>query len=90
MNLPKYVPPADTVRQLISQHARLKPNAIYAVFPETKSVLTYKNLEQEAQEYATQFNALGLVQGDTISFMIGNGKTALVPVSYTHLRAHET
>ena len=78
MNLPKYVPPADTVRQLISQHARLKPNAIYAVFPETKSVLTYKNLEQEAQEYATQFNALGLVQGDTISFMIGNGKTALV------------
>ena len=78
MNLPKYVPPAHTVRALISQHARLQPNAVYAVFPETQSVLTYKNLEQEAQEYAAQFHALGLVQGDTISFMMGNGKTALV------------
>jgi len=78
VNLPKYAPPAHTVRELISQHARLQPHAIYAVFPETQSVLTYKNLEQEAQEYAAQFHALGLVQGDTISFMMGNGKTALV------------
>jgi acyl-CoA synthetase (AMP-forming)/AMP-acid ligase II len=78
MNLPKYVPPAATVRELISQHARLQPNTVYAVFPETQTVLTYQDLEQEVQEYVTQFHALGLVQGDTVSFMMGNGKTALM------------
>ena len=78
MNLPKYVPPADTVRGLISQHARLQPDRVYAVFPETQTSLTYKQLEQEVQAYASQYLQLGLVQGDTISFMMGNGKTALM------------
>ena len=78
MSLQNYIPPADTVKALIQQHARLQPNNIYAIFPETQSALTYQDLEQEILEYAAQFNALGLVQGDTISFMMGNGKTALM------------
>jgi len=78
MSLQNYIPPADTVKALIQQHARLQPNNIYALFPETQSALTYQDLEQEILEYAAQFNALGLVQGDTISFMMGNGKTALM------------
>lgn len=78
MNLPKYVPPADTVRELISQHARLQPSVVYALFPETQTVLTYQELEQEVQAYVAHFYALGLTQGDTVSLMMGNGKTALV------------
>ena len=78
MNLPQYVPAADTVRGLISHYAQLQPNQVYAVFPETDTLLTFKELEQEVQAYAAQFNALGLVQGDTISFMMGNGKTPLM------------
>lgn len=74
MNLPQYVPAADTVRGLISHYAQLQPNQVYAVFPETDTLLTFKELEQEVQAYAAQFNALGLVQGNTISFMMGNGK----------------
>ena len=78
MNLPSYEPPADTVRGLIARHARLQPDRVYAVFPETQTSLTYKQLEQEVQAYASQYHQLGLVQGDTISFMMGNGKTALM------------
>ena len=78
MNPSQYVPVADTVRGLISHYAQLQPNQVYAVFPETDTLLTFKQLEQEVQAYAAQFNALGLVQGDTISFMMGNGKTPLM------------
>jgi len=77
ISLPKYVPPAATVRMLIAQHARDQPDAVFAMFPETQSVLTYKQLEQEVQQYAAQFYAMGLVHGDTVSFMMGNGRSAL-------------
>jgi len=78
MNLPQYVPPEATIRELITRHARLQPSGVYAIFPETQTTLTYKDLEQEVQAYAAQFDALGLIQGDTVSFMMANGKTALV------------
>ena len=78
MNLPKYVPPATTVRALIAQHARTQPDAVFAMFPETQAELSYKALEQEVQQYAAQFYALGLAQGDTVSYMMGNGRSALV------------
>ena len=50
MSLQNYIPPADTVKALIQQHARLQPNNIYALFPETQSALTYQDLEQEILE----------------------------------------
>ena len=54
MNPSQYVPVADTVRGLISHYAQLQPNQVYAVFPETDTLLTFKQLEQEVQAYAAQ------------------------------------
>lgn len=78
MNSLVYTPPAATVREVIQQHAEQQPEQIFVCFPETGEHLTYASLLWEVEDYCAHFSALGLQQGDTVSFMMGNGKATLL------------
>ncbi len=73
-----YTPPANTIRALIDKFAEEYPHRIFVIFPETKIELSYSQLKKIMQEYAQYYNAMGLVKGDTISFMMGNGASSLL------------
>lgn len=72
-----YQPPAPSVSAVINHFATTQPMKPFARFPETGKQLTYAELQGAAQNYGRYFNALGLQKGDTVSFMMGNGQTAL-------------
>ncbi|WP_372834305.1 AMP-binding protein [Pontibacterium sp.] len=77
MSVISYQPPAPSIRAVIDHFASSQPMQPFACFPETGNQLTYAELQGAAQNYGRYFNALQLRQGDTISFMMGNGQTAL-------------
>ncbi|MEH6813849.1 MAG: class I adenylate-forming enzyme family protein, partial [Motiliproteus sp.] len=77
MNSISYMPPAETVRATIDFYASKQPELVFSQFPETGVKVTYAGLQQSAQSYSRYFKALGLCKGDTVSFMMGNGKAAL-------------
>lgn len=77
MNTLSYTPPAPTIRAVIDHFAAEQPLQVFASFPETGNQLSYAALQGGAQHYSRYFRALGLSKGDTVSFMMGNGQTAL-------------
>jgi len=59
---------ATFVHELISDSARLTPNAIALRVKESQ--LTYQDLNQSVQQVASAYNALGLEQGDRIGIYL--------------------
>lgn len=78
MNSALYTPPAESIRTVIEHFAASQPEQVFVQFPETGEQLTYAELLAELRTYAGYFAALDVQQGDTISFMMGNGKTTLL------------
>jgi acyl-CoA synthetase (AMP-forming)/AMP-acid ligase II len=72
-----YIPPSNTIRGLIDKHAKEQAERMFILFPESGIELNYRQLQARVDEYGRYFHALGLVKGDTISFMMGNGPTSL-------------
>lgn len=72
-----FEPPSDTVQALIDKHAKEQAEKTFILFPESNIELNYRQLKARVKEYGCYFQALGLVKGDTISFMMGNGPTSL-------------
>ena len=73
-----YTPVADTVRGVLDHYAESQPNVQFAYFPETKQSLSYAALRQELHNQIGLFQRHGLQPGDTVSFMMCNGRTSLV------------
>lgn len=72
-----FTPPCHTLRALIDQHAVEQAERTFILFPESGIELNYSQLQQKMKSYGLYFQALGLIKGDTISFMMGNGATSL-------------
>lgn len=72
-----YQPPAESIRDVIDLFAETQPLQKFALFPETGASLNYVELQGAAHSYGRYFSALDLKQGDTVSFMMGNGQTTL-------------
>ncbi len=78
MNSTLYTPPAQSIRAVVEHFAASQPEQIFVQFPETGEQLTYAQLLAEVRLYAGYFAALDVRKGDTVSFMMGNGKTTLL------------
>ena len=72
-----FTPPSQTLRALIDKHAVEQAERTFILFPESGIELSYHQLQQNMKAYGCYFRALGLIKGDTISFMMGNGPTSL-------------
>jgi acyl-CoA synthetase (AMP-forming)/AMP-acid ligase II len=73
-----YTPVADTVRGVLDFYATSQPDVQFAYFPETQQGLSYAEIRQEIHNQIAVFQGHGLVSGDTVSFMMCNGRTTLV------------
>ncbi|MCP4790536.1 MAG: AMP-binding protein [Gammaproteobacteria bacterium] len=73
-----YKPVADTVRGVIDHYAALQPDASFAYFPEIDEGLSYSELRQQLHNQIAVFQAQGIEPGDTVSFMMCNGRTTLI------------
>ncbi|WP_271272957.1 AMP-binding protein [Aliamphritea hakodatensis] len=78
MNSTLYTPPAQSIRAVIEHFAASQPAQVFVRFPETGEQLTYAQLLGDVRRYAGYLAALEVKQGDTVSFMMGNGKTTLL------------
>lgn len=72
-----YTPPAPTIRLLLDLYATTIPQHTFAVFPETGRDHTYLTLHRKVNQYAQYLARLGLMKGDTVSFMMDNGQTSI-------------
>ncbi|MDC9720394.1 MAG: AMP-binding protein [Gammaproteobacteria bacterium] len=75
---PNYTPVADTVRGVLDHYAVTQPSVQFAYFPETQQSLSYAAIRQEIHNQISVFQDHGLQPGDTVSFMMCNGRTTLV------------
>ena len=73
-----YTPVADTVRGVLDHYAESQPNVQFAYFPETQQGLNYATIRHEIHNQIGVFQGHGLQPGDTVSFMMCNGRTTLV------------
>lgn len=72
-----YTPVADTVRGMVDHYAARQADAVFACFPETNVQLTYGQLQQQMRAQTAELQQLGMQAGDTVSFMMCNGRTTL-------------
>ena len=66
----------STFRDIVDAHARRDPAAPFLIAPETRTTITYGELARNARGVAALLQDEGLVQGDVVSFMLGNGAAA--------------
>lgn len=62
-----------TVRSLIDEHARIRPQAPFLFAPEPGTQMSYGQLQVHAREFAARLDALGLAAGDKVAFLLPNG-----------------
>ena len=71
MNTPGAEP--RTVRALIEQQARERPDAIYALAADSEAVLRYGQLERDCRAVGELLSRHGVRRGDTVSIVMPNG-----------------
>lgn len=64
---------ALTVQVLIDRLASVKAGAPFLLSPETKEVLSFSGLREQARSYAAAFLSAGVQPGDKIALLIDNG-----------------
>jgi long-chain acyl-CoA synthetase len=64
---------AATFRDVIDAQARLRPDAPFLIAPEPGVTLTYADLAHAARAFAASLRADGVMPGDVVGFMQGNG-----------------
>jgi acyl-CoA synthetase (AMP-forming)/AMP-acid ligase II len=62
-----------TIRDLIDQMAEAQPAADFLISPETKTALTFGQLQESARHLCARFLGMGLQRGDKIAFLMDNG-----------------
>ncbi|MBW2092212.1 MAG: AMP-binding protein, partial [Deltaproteobacteria bacterium] len=62
-----------TIRRFIDQRAETHPDKTFMITPENGLTLTYGQLKEECQKFGKYLMSLGLLKGDKVSFMLGNG-----------------
>ena len=72
-----YQPIADTVRGVIDHYANQQPKSVFACFPDTGAQITYQQLQADVRQQVAYLQQQGFKSGDTVSFMMCNGRTAL-------------
>ncbi len=66
-----------TVREVIDNAAKVHPERVFLVAPETGRRYDYAALQTEALATARHLAGLGLKKGEPVSFMLGNGSAAV-------------
>ncbi len=66
-----------TVKTLIDATAQQKPNALFALYPETGQVLSWLQLQTAACQVVTLCVQIGNLPNQPLAFMMGNGYAAL-------------
>ena len=66
-------PGFETIRDLIDEMSRMRPEATFLISPETGHVLTYGGLEQQVSNLTCKLQQLGLTRGDKVAFLMDNG-----------------
>ncbi len=72
-----YTPIADNIRAVIDYYANQQPTQVFACFPETNTEITYQQLQADIHQQVAYFQQQGWQAGDTVSFMMCNGRTTL-------------
>ena len=68
---------ARTVRALIEQQARERPDAVYALAAEGDATVRFGELERDCHAVAALLRSHGLQRGDTVSLVMPNGLQTL-------------
>lgn len=67
---------SSTLRDLIDRMALSQPDVTYLVCPQSARALTFKELQQHAEQSRAGFQQSGLEQGDKIAFLMDNSLSA--------------
>ncbi len=62
-----------SVRGLIEQGARLRPDAPFLISPETERILTFGELQRQSLLFSVLLSQQGLKHGDKVAFLMDNG-----------------
>lgn len=62
-----------TIRQCVDRRAENQPDKVFVVASDPKLKMTYAQLRESCIQLGKQYMKLGLVKGDKVSFMMGNG-----------------
>ncbi len=62
-----------TIRELIDQMARTRPQTTFLISPETGRELTFQGLQEQARLLSAQLREAGLERGDKVAFLLDNG-----------------
>ena len=62
-----------TIRDLIDRMAEAQPDIGFLISPESRKVLTFRQLQEEAWHLCARFRRMGLEHGDKIAFLMDNG-----------------
>ena len=65
-----------TFRDVIDTRARAQPDAPFLIAPEPGVTLTYADLARTSRAFAATMVANGVVPGEIVGFMLGNGVAA--------------
>ncbi|MEP7327956.1 MAG: AMP-binding protein [Betaproteobacteria bacterium] len=66
-----------TLRSVIEEQARVRPDAVFLVDAETGSITTYAALHRSVQALAGELAQADVVVGDVVSTMLPNGSAAI-------------
>ncbi|KGJ08265.1 AMP-dependent synthetase [Paracoccus versutus] len=78
MRLDPLNPPQGTTRDWLDHRAADQGRTISHVFPEDGSVLTWRELRDEAARIAGHLAGLGLERGESVALMMPNGRNAVL------------
>ena len=76
MKLRRDVPPEGTVRDWLDARARAGGTAV--TFPETRELLTWHQLREEASQIAADLTARGIEKGESVAVVHPNGRAGVV------------
>ncbi len=63
----------DTVRSTIDHYAKLQPDSVFLIVPETSYQLRYLSLREQSRLISEKLDELDLNQGDKVAFLMNNG-----------------
>jgi len=75
--LPDSAASSRTIRAVIDRLAEAQPDAPLLLAPESGVTVTYAELRQTARALAGELAAAGILPGEVVSFMLGNGLSAV-------------
>jgi long-chain acyl-CoA synthetase len=74
-----------TIRHIVDQQARVQPDAIWLIAPETGATMSYAQLQRDSQDLGRFLLGMGIGRGDKVALMLHNSYQAarlLIGVMY--------